>query len=194
MATKLILVLLLGLYFSVGADAQFGNDLWQWKIGRLFYNYDVNQDQLQDTQDVNQLVSNFTQFGVAKQNEYLGLLTAMWTKLYSYNPLATRNSANLISGLKAQGLASMQTNVAAFVPVYFNVIDTNDDLLIQINEYTFYFGLQVGLTNSINQAAFQIFAAGQPINPTLFLNGWMDYFTTGNPNSQFNNLLGTPFQ
>jgi len=194
MASKLIAsLLMMVLYGSVMAYAQGGWDgpLWSQKVTLLFECFDLDQNQLHDSNDVALLAAAYATWGPISQALITTSETAMWVKLYANAPPgSTLNVATLIQCLKSLGEGDMILDVLAYAPMYFVIIDTNNNGVIDATEYNFFFKI-LGLPPNVITAAFNTFSnGGTGITPSQYVAGWQEYFTTSNPTDKFNSILG----
>lgn len=193
MTSKLIIALLVvALYCSAMADAQWDGSIWVQKINWFFKQYDVNNDQLQDSQDLNIMVTAFTPKGLVKQTQLTALINAMWATLYAGDPLDPHNAADLVKSLQTLGQNSMKIDVTTFAPNYFTLLDFNIDTYIEQDEWAFYFITAQNMPPSVVNPAFNVFDVNGDGKLSLneFDNGWMNYFTTNDPANPYNNVLG----
>jgi hypothetical protein len=191
----LLSLLVLGVYHSAIANAQpWTTPYFATKVTLLFNGFDLNRNGLHDNDDTNLLADAYVKKGFIWQTVVAGIETLMWAKVYLNNVQnAPLNNVTAINCLSSAGLAQMKLDVLSFAPCYFKIIDTNNNLLIDFNEYSFFFNL-FGLSTDVMQAAYNTFSSSNGatgITLTQYINGWMQYYTTTDPNNAYNNILGS---
>jgi hypothetical protein len=194
MTSKLIVSLLvLGLYCSA-IDAQPGapwnGPLWAQKVTHLFMGFDLDGNGLHDDLDVQKLADAYVSWGETKQDQVKATENAMWITLYKNAPPgAPLNATTLILCLSSLGQENMIKDVKTYAPMYFQVIDTSNDELLDITEYSFFFSI-FKLPSDVISAAFNTFSnGGTTITQKQYTAGWQEYFTTSNPTDRFNSIL-----
>jgi hypothetical protein len=192
----LLSLLVLGVYHSAIASAQSWNTpYFATKVTLLFNGFDLNHNGLHDNDDTKQLAAAYASAGFVLDPVLIaGVETLMWAKVYLNNVQnAPLNNVTAIKCLSSAGLVQMIADVASFAPCYFKIIDTNNNLLIDFNEYSFFFNL-FGLSTDVMQAAYNTFSSSNGatgITLTQYVKGWMQYYTTTDPNNAYNNILGS---
>jgi hypothetical protein len=197
MAFKFFLALVLALYCSATADAQaWGSGaIWQQKINWFFKQYDLNKNGIQDDPDRDQLVKAFQPYGLVKQGAVGTTVIAMWVALYAGVPPGTaHNATNLIKSLTNVLEPGMETDVLAFTPDYFQLLNTDTNPLTLTNaEWNFYFVTAQGFSLDVANGGFTAFDldGNGALTQLEFTDGWSDYFTTNIVGDRYNNVLGT---
>jgi hypothetical protein len=188
----IVSLLVLGLYCST-LDAQPGWDgpLWRQKVTHLFMGFDLNTNGLHDDDDVQRLSTAYASWGKTKQDQVTATENAMWNTLYmNAPPGAPLNASTLILCLSSLPEWNMIKDVKTYAPMYFQVIDTSNDNLLELTEYSFFFSI-FKLPQDVINAAFNTFSnGGATITQDQYIAGWKEYFTTSVATDPFNSILG----
>jgi hypothetical protein len=199
MAAKFIaLAAILVLFCSLVVDAQppWNGGIWKQKMVLFFNQYDLDLDGLHDLPDMTKLVAAFAPKGVAAQTLMNTTIYAMWAVLLNNQAKAAPgqplNAQTLIACLSDEGLVGMTADVDEFAPVYFKVLDTENNGYLDSAEWSFYFTTAQKMPASIVGPSFTMFdtSGNNQIDSGEFYTGIKNYYTTSDPNNKYNTFLG----
>jgi len=191
----LVLALHCSLYCSQLTDADGNGPLWQDKVARFFDVLDMDANGLQTSNDIEVFAYRYKILGhltTAQQGVILTTMDNVWQTIFAKAPKNAPPTVRVyIDVLSNMGQAGLTAAAGIMFPSFFNFIDINSDKVIEIEEYELLFSV-LGLNPTTSVEAFMTLDTDGNglMSQDEFLLGGVDYFSTDNPQSIYNTLLG----
>jgi len=168
---------------------------WERKICTWFARSDHDHDGVWTESDYDTMVDRYRDIGgasPAKEAQIRTVLKKVWADYFAAESLLHPITAKVYcESLAKLGREKLVGVVESFFPLYFDIIDTNEDGLIQKEEFEVFFKV-FGMDPTTAAEAFaSIDTDGDGVlTRKAFVAASVEYFTTNNEDSKVNNFCG----
>jgi Ca2+-binding EF-hand superfamily protein len=168
---------------------------WERKISSWFARNDTDHDGVITEKGFEHMVDRYRVIGGAspeKEAQIQSVLKGIWTTYFEAESLVQPITAKVYcDSLRKLGRERLVGVVKSFFSLYFDIIDTNEDDLIQKEEFEVFFKV-FGMDPSTAAESFlSIDTDGDGVlSRDEFVAASVDFCTTNDESSKFNNFCG----